>query len=191
MVSSEEALVLHASRPWMSRPQGLQNIRGGFRGVHLMNIRNPETCVMSCHHIIIFLSSSVSSERRSSVRVSYLHQSATARSADHHRGVRLLRGRHRVGGRPVTHGGWEGPKAATGPRQSETDLHTLQEKWSLLKQQFCCQHHRVGCVHTTSLPFDCFAGFSHPAGGDVRARSFPAELPGSCVGPVGTGREQR
>lgn len=29
----------------------------------------------------------------------------------------------------------------------------------MLKQQWCCEHHSVGCLRTTNLPFDCFAGF--------------------------------
>ena len=34
-----------------------------------------------------------------------------------------------------------------------------KEAWSVLKQQWCCEHHSVGCLRTTNLPFDCFAGF--------------------------------
>lgn len=35
-----------------------------------------------------------------------------------------------------------------------------QEAWSVLKQQFCCKQHSIGCIQTTALPFNCFTGFS-------------------------------
>ena len=35
-----------------------------------------------------------------------------------------------------------------------------QEAWSVLKQQFCCKQHSIGCIQTTALPFNCFIGFS-------------------------------
>ena len=33
----------------------------------------------------------------------------------------------------------------------------------MLKQQFCCREHSIGCIHTTQLPFNCFVGFSASA----------------------------
>ena len=69
--------------------------------------------------------------------------------------------------------------------QSCGEIAKRQEAWSVLKQQWCCERHSVGCVHTTVLPFDCFAGFRVlaaivPCSRNWKMEVCHAHIPKSC-----------